>query len=94
MGIRAGRFAIARGGVREHGPWLAEQRLARRDPRRRPRGRRIMSGVREGPFLRQYVRPGFTDLRGLALSEGGGVLYVLTGDGVRAFGLEPGGGAQ
>ena len=55
-------------------------------------GRRIVSGDREGPFLRQYVHPDFTDLRGLALSEGGGVLYVLTGDGVRAFDLEPGDG--
>ncbi len=55
-------------------------------------GRRIVSGDRDGPFLRQYVHPDFTDLRGLALSEGGGVLYVLTGDGVRAFDLEPGDG--
>ena len=53
-------------------------------------GRRIVSGDREGPFLRQYLHPDFTDLRGLALSEGGDVLYVLTGAGVRAFDLADG----
>ncbi len=46
---------------------------------------RIVVGDREGPFVRQYHHGGFADLRGLALSGDGAILYVLTADGIDAF---------
>lgn len=46
---------------------------------------RIVVGDREGPFVRQYHHPGFADLRGLALSGDGAILYVLTTDGIDAL---------
>ena len=48
-------------------------------------GRRILVSDRDGAFVRQYRHPDFFDLRGLALSAGGGLLYVLTGAGIDAF---------
>ena len=41
-------------------------------------GQRIVVGDRDGPFLRQYTHPGFTDLRGVALAPDGGAVYILT----------------
>ena len=52
-------------------------------------GRRIVVGDPDGPFLRQYTHPDFTDLRGIALAPGGDVLYVLTGFGILSFEPEP-----
>ncbi len=48
-------------------------------------GRRIVASERDGDFVAQYRHPTFFDLRGLALSEDGAELYVLTGDGIYAF---------
>ncbi len=48
-------------------------------------GRRILLSDRDGAFVQQYRHPDFFDLRGLALSDGGELLYVLTGAGIDAF---------
>ena len=48
-------------------------------------GRRILVSSRAGEFIAQYRHAQFFDLRGLALSESGAELYVLTGDGIFAF---------
>lgn len=48
-------------------------------------GRRIVVGAREGDYLRQYVHPRFLDLRGIALTQDGDTLFVLTGDGIDVF---------
>ena len=48
-------------------------------------GRRVVVGHPGGAFLRQYTNPAFTDLRGIALSSDGTLLYVLTGFGVLSF---------
>jgi sugar lactone lactonase YvrE len=48
-------------------------------------GERILVSDREGAFVSQFRHPAFFDLRGLAVSEDGSTLYVLTADGVFAF---------
>jgi hypothetical protein len=48
-------------------------------------GHRIVASERGGDFVAQYRHLAFFDLRGLALSEDGAQLYVLTGDGIYAF---------
>ena len=48
-------------------------------------GERVLVSDRDGEFLAQFRHPSFFDLRGLALSEDQGTLFVLTGDGVFAF---------
>lgn len=48
-------------------------------------GRRIVASERDGDFVAQYRHLAFFDLRGLALSEDGAQLYVLTGEGIYAF---------
>ena len=35
--------------------------------------------------MRQYVHPRFLDLRGIALTQDGDTLFVLTGDGIDVF---------
>ena len=52
-------------------------------------GRRVVVGNRDGDFLRQYVHPGFLDLRGLALAPDGATVFVLSGDGIDAFDAAP-----
>ncbi len=52
---------------------------------------RVIVGDREGLFVRQYHHSGFADLRGLALAGDGETLYVLTADGIEAFGVVDGG---
>jgi serine/threonine protein phosphatase PrpC len=44
--------------------------------------KRIVVASADGVFLRQIVSPSFTDLRGVAVDEGTGTLYVLNGDAV------------
>ena len=53
--------------------------------------RRIVVGDREGRFVRQYRHPSFGDLRGLAISADGAMLYVLSGDGITSFDVAPAG---
>ncbi len=48
-------------------------------------GRRVVVSDRDGDFVEQFRHPQFFDLRGLALSDDGAELYVLTGDGIYAF---------
>ena len=53
-------------------------------------GRRVVAaGARGEGFRRQYVHPGFLDLRGIALAPGGAEAYVLTGGAIDAFALGP-----
>ncbi len=47
--------------------------------------RRIVVGGDDGAFVRQYVHPGFLDIRALALSPDGATLYILTGTSIEAF---------
>ena len=48
-------------------------------------GRRVVVSDRDGDFVQQFRHPQFFDLRGLALSDDGADLYVLTGGGIYAF---------
>ena len=48
-------------------------------------GERVLVSDRDGAFVTQFRHPAFFDLRGLAVSEDGSTLYVLTADGVFAF---------
>ena len=48
-------------------------------------GRRVVVSDRDGDFVEQFRHPQFFDLRGLALSDDGAELYVLTGDGIYTF---------
>ena len=53
-------------------------------------GRRVVAaGARGEGFRRQYVHPGFLDLRGIALAPDGAVAYVLTGGAIDAFAPGP-----
>ena len=52
-------------------------------------GRRVVVGHRDGEFLRQFVHPGFLDLRGLALAQDGSTVFVLTGEAIVAFDAVP-----
>ena len=56
------------------------------DPAWSPEGDKIaFASDRDGDFVEQFRHPQFFDLRGLALSDDGAELYVLTGDGIYAF---------
>ena len=48
-------------------------------------GNRLLLSDRDGLFRAQFRHPDFFDLRGLALSDDGGQVYVLTGSGIHAF---------
>jgi DNA-binding beta-propeller fold protein YncE len=55
--------------------------------------RRIVVADRDGPYRRQFRHAQFVDLRAIALAPDGAVAYVLTGDAVYAFALDPEGRA-
>ena len=48
-------------------------------------GRRVVASTRDGEFVSQFLHEQFFDLRGVALSEDGRELYVLTGDRIVSF---------
>jgi hypothetical protein len=42
--------------------------------------KRIVVAADDGRFIRQIVSPSFTDVRGVSVDEGAGVMYILNGD--------------